>query len=282
MNLNKYDIYSYKSYKKFVSDFVKSHPQNGRGMFSKIAKHLSSQSSFVSQVFSGDLDLTQDQAFKLSSFLKLDENATNYFLLLVDFSRAGVALRQHLEKEIKKKQDLAFKARIKGTNSLVLSDVDQQVYYSTWHYSVIHVALSINHFQNINKLAVALGLELSVVEKIIHYLVSKDLIRIKSNGTYEPGVSKLHLDWDSKNLIKHHCNFRLLAINSIDKGPDLENIHYSSAISLSKEDVQRLHDQLSEQIKKVKRAEKSIFNSLIIILFIFSISSLQKRIIFLN
>ena len=256
------DIYSFKSYKKYILSWIKSQPQNGRGMLSKIAKQLRTQSSFVSQVFSGNLDLSKDQAYKLCEMLKLDENGINYFLILVDLSRAGTsALKSHLNKEMKRQQELAFKARIKGADSLVLAEEDQQIYYSSWYYSVIHIALTIKKFQSYSVLAQVLGLDISLVEKTIDYLISKDLIRNKNDGTFEIGASKIHLDWNSKSLAKHHSNYRLFTLNSIEKGPELEKIHYSSVISLSHEDVHSLRDQLSEQIKSVREKVKQSYPS---------------------
>lgn len=247
------EIYSYKCYKKYILDYVKAQPQRGRGFFSKVAKSLESQSSFISQVFSGNLNLTQDQAFKLCTFLELDNESISYFLLLVDLKRTGSkALKNHIEKEIARRQELAFKARVQGKNSLVLSDEEQQIYYSTWHYSVIHIALSIPKYHDLDLLSSILGLEVKVINRVVNFLISKDLIRLTHDGKYELGERKIHLNWNSKHLAKHHSNFRLLAINAIDKGISMDNIHYSSVISISKEDALELRDQLSSQISKVR------------------------------
>jgi hypothetical protein len=61
----------------------------------------------------------------------------------------------------------------------------------------------------------------------------------------------MHLGTDSANLLKHHLNWNLRAIQAIEA--DLKKgLHYSSIVSISREDHARLREDLVRAIDAAK------------------------------
>lgn len=251
------NVYSFTDYKKYLQKWIESRPVKGRGVLSSMAKHLRSQSSFLSQVLSGTINLSAEQAFDLSSFLALTEEERDYFLLLISLARAGSSnLRSHLKKQVELAREAGFKIRVKAEIPQVLSAEDQQTYYSAWYYAVIHIAITVSQLQRTEDLSKTLGLRQDLVQDVVEFLIEKDLVRRQKDHSLTFGNCRLHLDWNSSLQAKHHSNFRLLAINTVDRGIQLDNLHYSSVVSLTKEDYQNIRDSISSQIRAIRQKVK--------------------------
>lgn len=223
----------------------------GRGISSAIAKSLRTQTSFISQVLSGDLNFSSEQALDLALFLKLNEAETEYLLVMVSYARAGSAnLRARLKKQVETLKELGMKERVANYAKHELSPEDQYVYYSAWYYAVIHIAVTLPGLSNSKAIAHRLGLSESLVKKVLEFLLAKDLVRKNKDGTYVNGNMHLHLQWDSPLQARHHSNFRMLAMNSVVKGSLLEDLHFSSVVSLANEDYQSIRDVISKMIKE--------------------------------
>ncbi len=61
----------------------------GRGSRAKLAAHLNCKPATISQVLSGALDFNLEQALLVSEFIDHTHEEAQYFLLLVQHSRAG-------------------------------------------------------------------------------------------------------------------------------------------------------------------------------------------------
>ncbi|WP_413585056.1 TIGR02147 family protein [Bdellovibrio sp. HCB274] len=253
-------IYSFKDYKKYLQKWIESHPMKGRGIISAIAKSLRTQTSFLSQVLSGDLNFSSEQALDLSGYLKLNDAETEYLLAMVAYSRAGSAnLRARLKKQVETMKELGMKERVVTYDAHELSPADQQVYYSAWYYAVIHIAATLTGLSTSKAIAHRLGLSEALVKNVLDFLLAKDLVRKNKDGHIVFGNKSLHLDWNSPLQIRHHSNFRMMTINSVEKGVLLEDLHYSSVVSLANEDYQNIRDTISkmigEALKKIAASE---------------------------
>ncbi|QDK46463.1 hypothetical protein DOM22_15470 [Bdellovibrio sp. ZAP7] len=246
-------IYSFKDYKKYLQKWIEVHPMKGRGILSAMAKSLRTQTSFLSQVISGELNFSSEQALDLAAYLKLSESETDYLLLMVAYARAGSAsLRARLKKQVETAKELGMKERVKSDITYVLSEQDQQIYYSAWYYSVIHIAATLPSLRNAKAIAHKLGLSVSLVENVLEFLLAKDLVRKDKDGHLTFGNSRLHLDWNSPLQVRNHSNYRMLTMNSVDKGIKLEDLHYSSVVSLANEDYQNIRDTISHMIRDAR------------------------------
>ncbi len=225
----------------------------GRGQLSALAKALNCQTSYLSKVFSGDLNLSVEQALDACSFLGLNDAESDYFINLVSLERAGtVALKQRLKKQVSKQQAEGKKAWAKSDADQILSPEDQQIYYSSWHYSVVHMAATLSQFTTPEKIAEALCLPADVVENALKFLLEKDLVRKAEDGKLTFGKRRLHLDSNSLMQARHHINFRMLAIQNLEKGVKDNNLHYSSVASVAKQDVEVIREQISQLIRATR------------------------------
>jgi predicted transcriptional regulator len=123
------------------------------------------------------------------------------------------------------------------------------IYYSSWHYAAIHMALMIPELQNVSSLTRYFNLPTSRVMSVLQFLSEHHLIEQKSTH-YKIKKSVLHLEKDSPILTQHHTHWRLRAIEAIQT-PKLDNLHYSGIMSLSRDDYEWVRERLARLLEEV-------------------------------
>jgi hypothetical protein len=83
---------------------------------------------------------------------------------------------------------------------------------------------------------------------VLEFLCRTGLAR-KSAEEYDVGQVQIRLGNASHNIIKHHTNWRNQAIESLDR-EQLTDLHYSGVVSLSKDDVVHIKNEIMDFIKK--------------------------------
>ena len=99
-----------------------------------------------------------------------------------------------------------------------------------------------------------LGLSHKVVSEAVEFLLETGLIASSSHG-YVSGKTRVFLKGDSQNIVQHHENWRLRAIENITLQQQ-ENIHFSSVYSLSKKDFIKIKEKLLEHLQEVREIVK--------------------------
>ncbi len=117
-------------------------------------------------------------------------------------------------------------------------------------YSAIHAALTISRMQDPKVIAHQLKINEIIVRDIIHFFLQTGIIISSKNG-YETGDVRIHLSHDSNNGSRHHSNWRLQAMRSYDFKNDL-NLHYSSVVSISHNDMPIIREIILNAIEKAK------------------------------
>ena len=148
-------VFEFQQYKEYLQYLVGSRKQKS-GIRSQFARALGCQPTYLSQVLYSNPDLSLEQAELLSNFLGHTEIEKKYFLLLVQKARAGTpGLKFFFENQIQKiiEGRLVLTERFGG--DAFLNHENQSVYYSSWHYAAIHIAITITHLRSINELAEA-------------------------------------------------------------------------------------------------------------------------------
>lgn len=245
--------FDYSDYKVYLEARVKSdsHNNNVKGLRGQIANFIGCQSSYFSQVINGKAHFTLEQAHRLTQFLNLEDIEAKYFMLMVEFSRAGTRdLKKFYSDQMNEiREDRGnLKKRIKNTQSVSLED--QHKYYSAWFYSAIHVMLSIPDYQSISKIATHLNIPEKMVAETIEFLIQIGLIE-KQNSRYVPTKRNLHLARESVFIQRHHINWRSQCLLSVEKNLP-EDLHYSNVIAISKADVKRIKEILIQSIEKAQ------------------------------
>jgi len=247
------NIFEFKDYKKYLNSLILGQPNRGRGLRLKLAGAAQCQVAYVSHVLSGTNHFSLEQAEGVARFFDLSTEETEYFFLLVQYARAGThRLRTHFQREIEKRaaRFLTLKNRVKIQTSL--TSEDQARYYSTWHYSAVHMALTIPRLRRLEALSNYLGFPPKRTKQILGFLVEKNLVESKS-GEYFPKESLLHLDKRSPLIIQHHTQWRLKAIEALTEthaSEKEESVHYSLCFSVSEADAAVLKNQFASFIQR--------------------------------
>jgi uncharacterized protein (TIGR02147 family) len=250
------EIFEFRSYKDFLHSRV-GPPKSRHGLRIAMAKKLRCQPTYVSQVLNGRAHLSLEQGEALSDFFGLTSDQRHYFLLLIQWERAGTpSLASYFKEQLEeiKTRRLILTARLGGENKL--SKEHQSIYYSSWHYAAIHMALTIPQLRSPRALAKALGLSLKRVSEVAEFLCSAGLAQ-KKGELLETGTNQIRLGKESHNILKHHTNWRHQAIDSLDR-ETLADLHYSGVVTLSREDVLKLKNRILEFIQEsVKTVRES-------------------------
>lgn len=250
------NIFTFSSYFEFLNEFFLS--QGARsGKKSSFSKHAGIQTAYLSQVLKRKVDLNLEQAQLACEYFEMSDKESHYFMLLVQKERAGTkALREYFQKqidaEVQKNHNIKNRLDFAGE----LSASDQVEYYSKWHYLAIHVLVSIKDFQTKESIREYLNIGIKELNSALEFLLRTNLIQ-QDNDRYIRGGGHIHLGKDSPNIIKHHTNWRLKAIEQLTRKTE-KDVHYSVVYTLSKKDAEKLKERILKMIQEnIKTIEPS-------------------------
>lgn len=242
-------IFDFKDYKQYLITRTGG-KRSRRGEKVAIATITGCQPTYVTQVLYSETHFSLEQAEKLNSYFHHNKNESEYFLMMVAKARAGT---KSLEIFFQEKLDLLLKKRFilkerMGNSSKTLSEVEQSVYYSSWQYSAVHMALTIPQLQKKRALADFFNLATQRLSLILDFLVRHGLAT-NEGELYKTGETQIRLGNDSANIIKHHSNWRQQAIDSLER-EKLNDLHYSGVASISQADLKLIKSKMLDLIKE--------------------------------
>lgn len=241
-------LFNSKNYQDYLQILI-NQLHSERGFQTKLAKAMSVQAAYLSQVLKGKADLNEDQAIALCHFIDFTDLETEYFLLLVRLSRAGTSeLRVFLEDKMKKIQGeyQEIYSRVPSKQSH-LSAEDTQRYFATWIPSTLHTATSSNQYQTVEKLAERLDLDTQVVKQTLKFLSDVGLVTHNENR-YEFSGKSLHFTKQISMNQTIQISRRLQAIKSIEKDT-ADDLHFSSVFTIDKKTLTTLRELFLEVIE---------------------------------
>ncbi|MGZ3713698.1 MAG: TIGR02147 family protein [Bdellovibrionota bacterium] len=242
-----FDFHHYRDYLKFRL----STKGASRGLRSRLAEELRCQSAYISRVLAGESDFSLEHAVLISRFLGHTDLEKECFLLLVHEARAGNRelsefYRERRQEVLAKRLVIAERIQVKQG----LSKEDQMTYYSAWHFAAIHVMLTVPRYQTAVEIAKYLQMPLAQVQKILDFLLSVGLAQ--QNGLhYNSGENRIHLGSDSPMISKHHTNWRMRAIQSLDRS-SRDDLFYSGPISIAESDVEKIRGKILKLLEEVE------------------------------
>jgi len=241
-------IYDFSDYKAYLRSQVGDKTAR-RGLKSALANALSCQPTYISRVINGPAHLSLEQATGVNEFFSHSRDDSHYFLLLVQKDRAGNRpLKSYFAEQIQEMLDRRLNlTRRLGTQNK-LSEEHKQIFYSSWIYLAIHIALTIPELRTREALAQYLNLPSKKVAEILEFLVEAGLAR-PDGQHFTSESSLLRIGSDSPFIIRHHCNWRTQVLESLDR-EKIHDLHYSGVVSLSRADVRVLKDRMLEHIKE--------------------------------
>lgn len=253
-------VFEYTDYRKYLMDYLGA-AGTRTGLRLKACQHLRCHSTYLSQVLSEKIHLSLEHAESLNDFFAHTKEQGEFFLLLVLKARAGTKnLKDRFESQINNilMQRNQIKTRVHGSSEL--SQADQDRFYSHWLGTALHVLVSIKEFQTPEALARATGVHIKRIHEELEFMLKSGLV-IQTKGIYSTGPKLVHLGSDSNAITKHHTNWRFHSIQNISvRNP--QDLHYSAAISLSKEAAQEIRESLLKALERhidiIKKAPEEV------------------------
>ncbi|MGE3263298.1 MAG: TIGR02147 family protein [Bacteriovoracia bacterium] len=234
--------FAYLDYRNYLKDRL---PVTGttRGQRSKLAAALGLQTAFVSRVLHGEAEFSLEHAMTINRFLGHTEGESEFFVLLIQWGRAGTAelkayWKRKLDAILEQRQIVAERIQIKET----LNSEDQMTYYSAWYFSAVHIMLMVPRWQTASALAEYLQLPLAQVNRVLEFLVGVSLAKEEA-GKFTIGKNRIHLGKNSPILPRHHSNWRMRGMQSMERFSG-EDLFYSGPISLSEADAKKIREML--------------------------------------
>jgi len=248
-------IYNYQSYRELLIDWMGQQPRGGRGLRSRLAEVISTNSAFVTQVMNGQLDFSLEQGLRICKWIGLSSIETDYFIALLETDRAGTPeLKQYFKNrlELLRQEGKNLSKRLQVTPPS--ERIDLPTYFSSWTYAAVHVALTCEKLNTVELIEKQLRIPQDQVRRILDNLVSWGLAA-RAADRFISGPSRMHLGTDSPWLLRHHLNWTLKSLAAMES--DIEGgLHYSSVVSVSQKDAVKLRELLTEAIANLKATVK--------------------------
>ena len=243
-------VYEFTDYKKFFNDWVSAQPKDGFGEYRKLAQALGLSTTMISQIFKGDKHFSLEMASDFCDYLKFDENEAEYFLLLVEFQKAGThRLKERLKKQITQRQERAKKLENRVKQQTEMSDAAKNLYYSHWMYAGIHIASDLNGVNDAAEIAQILNIPKNQVQKVLDFLIENNLV-VKKGDKLHLGTARTYIGQSNILLSKHLSNWRLRSIQQLDL-QNTNNFHYTAPSCLSKELADQIRQELPTFVQSI-------------------------------
>lgn len=242
-------VFHFRKYRPFLRDSLANFPKQGRGQTLKLAQHLGVNSSFVSQVMSGQKDFNLEQAQAVSEFLGLQSMDTDYFLIMVQHERAGTQkLRKYFEQKMNTMQAEAQKVvnRIEVDRSL--SEAEKTKFYSSWVYPAIPLYCSVGKGKSFEEILKWTEWPRDRVLETVEFLLSSGFLQNK-DGIYIEGIQRTHIEQGSPHLLRHHTNWRMKSLLRSETLTPQE-LMFTAPFSASKSDIEWLREELVQFIQR--------------------------------
>lgn len=244
-------IFEFEDYKDYLGKRFAPFGET-RGLRAKLARELRCQGAYISQVLRGSGHFSLEHAAVIDEFLKHGEDESEYFFLLIHIARSGSkklekVFRRRLERLRKKRRVIAERIAAKDG----VPPEARATYYSAWYYAAIHVLLMVPQFQSAPEIASYLRLPRQTVSEALELLVSAGLA-VREGTRFRCSVNRLHLHADAPDLAKHHVNWRLRALSSLD-AREPSDLHYSGVMALSEANAKRLRALLLNAIEGMEK-----------------------------
>ena len=247
-------LFDFKDYRVFLKSAL---PVKGpeRGARNRLAEALRCQKGFVSQVLSGRSHFSLEHGIKISRFLGLGAVEEEYFLLMLHRDRAGSKdLEKFYDKKLSEILDRRKEIKERIRSSSDLSEQDQMIYYSSWHYTAVHMCLLVPELQTRASMSAFLGVQPQIIAKVLDFFLQVGLAQQRGDH-FTAGPTRIHLPSDSPLIAKHHTNWRMRAIDSLD-APKEQDLHYSLIMSISDQTAEKIRDLLLNAIQAVEPVMK--------------------------
>jgi uncharacterized protein (TIGR02147 family) len=243
-------VFEILDYRLWIKKTLKSYPKEGRGQLTKLAEALGCNNTLISQIMSGARDFSDEQAVEVAQFFGLLGLERDYFLLLVQFEKAGsTSLKNYLSERMSgiKEQALELKNRVQLDRTL--TEQDRTRFYSHWMYSGLRMFCSVGDGKSVEEISERFHLKRVQAQDMLNFLVSTGLC-VEKAGKYYLGSQSTFLEQSSPHYLKHLTNWRLKAVSAAESSQP-EDFLITAPMSLSQKDFELIREQLMKTLKDV-------------------------------
>lgn len=244
------NIFEFSDYRKYLRAWIANARKEKTSNVSRVAEVLGVHTTLISHVLSGTKDLSQEHLIILSREFRLTKTERDYFLALLNVAKAGTAeLKEYwIEKQ---NSILAEKNKI-GTrigDHEELTETEKTTFYSSWIYLAVFAASSISEGQTVTQIATRFGLSRDYAEEILDFLVRAGICE-KFRDHYKPGKTMVYVPNSSPHVVKHHTNWRIKAIQKMDKRKEKE-LFFTFPMSIGSKDFDIAREKIAAVIKEI-------------------------------
>jgi uncharacterized protein (TIGR02147 family) len=234
-------LFQFQDYKAYLR-FKISENRLYKAYQSKLAEKMGCQRSFLSQVLNSHVQLTPDHASGLAEFWGLSQDETSFFTDLVLLARAAKPAWKEVIKSRMKRLKEKQETPTDRFEWPTLSSKGEEVYYSSWYWSAVHIAVSISRFKSAVEIAEHLRIPQPTVEHALKWLEQQKLVR-KTKLGWDVSETQIYLPKSSPMVEMHHFNWRQRALDNIQR-QDRASLHYSAVFALSESDFHKLKENI--------------------------------------
>lgn len=243
-------VYQFTSYKKFFNAWIQQQPNNGHGEYRRLSIALGISTTMVSQIFNGEKDISLELACEMTDYLLLNDDESDYFILMVEYSKAGsVKLQARLLKQIQDRQEKAKKLENRLKKEHTLEDKAKQQYYSAWQYPAIRILTDIPNVNSADVISQRLQIPKNQVMKILDFLIENHLV-VKKGEKLSMGPAHIYLPPSDPSANRNLQNWRQLGFQKMNFQSD-ETFFYSGQYALSQEAAELIRKMLPDFIENI-------------------------------
>lgn len=244
------NLFDFSQYRLFLEKHIRTQPRQGWGYLSQLAKIVGISATQMSQVLHRQKDLTVEQAHRLTVHLGFSAEETEYFMDLVHAERAGTTeLKKYYQEKIRKARDQALDVKRVIPPTHEMTEEQRSRFYSDWRYSAIRLFCSIGDGQSLEQISRVFRLPLPHVKERVDFLVDAGLC-VREGGRCHMGPQRTFVSPGSSGFYQHQTNWRLRALTRAKDSSSKTEIFFTSPVSLSAEDFERLSARMREWIRE--------------------------------
>lgn len=244
-------VFNFTDYRDFLQNHRRQLPRKGWGFVSQLAAHLGVSQVHVSQVLSGTTDFSMEQALLVAEYLNLGDAEKEFFIWLIIQAKSGSEkLNRFSGAKLRSLRNQA--KQLKGTLNAdkILSEEQQNIFYSNYMYSAIRLFASTGRGKSLEEISLHFQISPASATRFLDFLVSAELLQKHRDGRFAEGSRRTFLPRESPNYLRNLINWRLRSLQSASSLSESE-IMFTSPVSLSKQDFEKIQIRLLDLIKEV-------------------------------
>lgn len=251
-------LVSYKSldYRVVLEEFINIQKKMDDSLtFAKLAQSVQIQPSYLTNVLKKRADLNSDQLYFLAQKLNCTKEETDYFLLLLEYTRTQIPTRKaQLKEQIEniKKEKLSAK-NVLQSETLELTNEQIAEFYLDPLNDLILMQCSLDKMDiSIETLSAKFSISTSKTKKVLNLLEKLNLITFK-DGKWKTSKITKHLPKESPLCKPLQAQQRLLALEKLQKTDEEEFYSFSATISADASTKEAIKIEFLNFLKSVQQ-----------------------------